>query len=50
MDKKKNNKDENKLFDITMGGKHGAEVCELNWTIHFTGIKKYLTKLNNISI
>ena len=27
--KRKNNKDENQLFDITMGGKHGAEVCEL---------------------
>ena len=25
------NKNENKLFDITMGGKHGAEVCELFW-------------------
>ena len=25
--RKNDNNDENKLFDITMGGKHGAEVC-----------------------
>lgn len=27
--KRKSNTEENELFDITMGGKHGAEICEL---------------------
>ena len=45
MDKKKNNKDENKLFDITMGGKHGAEVCELTWLYILQGLKDILPNL-----
>ena len=45
MDKKKNNKDENKLFDITMGGKHGAEICELIGLYILQGLKDILPNL-----
>ena len=43
--KRKNNKDENQLFDITMGGKHGAEICELIGLYILQGLKNILPNL-----
>ena len=40
--RKNDNNDENKLFDITMGGKHGAEVCELIGLYILQGLKNIL--------
>ena len=42
MDKKKNNNDENNLFDITMGRKRGTEVCELVSLYILLGLKNIL--------
>ena len=40
--RKNDNNNENKLFDITMGGKHGAEVCELIGLYILQGLKTIL--------
>ena len=37
---KTNNNNTNKLFDVTMGGKHGAEIYEIVSLYILNGIKK----------
>ena len=39
-------KNGNSLFDITMGGYHGAELCELIGLFILDGISKFIPKMN----
>ena len=43
--KRINNNDENQLFDITMRGKHGAEICELIGLYILYGLKNIFPNL-----
>ena len=45
MNKRKNFKKEDKLFEFTIGGKHEAEECELIWLYTLQGLKNILLNL-----
>ena len=44
MDKKKSQNENNELFDITMGSKHGAEISELVGLYILQGLKQIIPK------
>ena len=43
--KSKKNNSRNPLFDITMGGRHGAEICELTGLFLLNGLKSIIPSL-----
>ena len=45
MIKRKKNYNRNPLFEITIGGKHGAEICELTGLFLLNGLKSIIPGL-----